>query len=157
MNCSICKKEYQTYDETKACYDSHKPQETIEEKQTSPLDALNKLYKQRSEAPKCIQPKNVIHGEEAPQTMVDRLIGIAKDNDTVGYGKITLGEARTALADKTLNIQDVIRLINDYAPGVIIEQRSGNMLHLHFSKTVRNKPVLVNPKIPQLPKHVNGI
>jgi len=114
---------------------------------TPTLAALNNLWSKKSEPVKRIAPKNVIEGDEAPKTVAQRLIGIAKDNDFNGHGKLTLAEARFALGDRSLQLKDLVELLNQYAPELAVEQRPGNVLHLHFPKTAKRRII---PAIPQL-------
>lgn len=147
MKCSKCGKEYPNYTETKACYNLHTEEQIEVVAETPTLDALKNLLTKRSEPIKHITPKNVLEGEDAPHTLAQRLIDTAKDNSSNNTGKITLFEARYTLADKSLLLKDLIALINQYAPAVEIEQRPGNILHLHFGTPAKRS---IKPAIPQL-------
>jgi len=113
---------------------------------TPTLSELKNLLSKKSEPVKRIAPKNVLEGETAPRSVVQRLIGMAKDNDFNGVGKLVLAEVRFELGDKSLQIKDLIELLSQYAPEVCVDQRPGNVLYLHFPKTKRR----VVPAIPQL-------
>lgn len=133
MNCSVCGKEYPSYDEVKACYYSHQPSEE-KEVEAPTLSALKNLLHQRSEPIKHIAPKRVaLEGEETPQNYVNVLIGLAKD----GNGKITLPEIRFRLQDKSITLRDVLGWFHTYAADVRVEQRPGNTLYLNFGNTKR--------------------
>lgn len=134
MNCSVCGKSYQTYDETKACYNSHQTDATEEADSPPTLDALKNLLHQRSEPIKHIGPKKAaLEGEDTPQNWVNILIGMAKD----GNGKITLPEIRFRLQDKSITLYDVRRWFAEYAADVRVEQRIGNTLYLDFGQIKR--------------------
>lgn len=117
--------------------------------ETPTLDALKNLNHKKTEPVKRIGPKvdAALEGEEAPKTNADRLIGIAKDNEVNGVGKLTLAEARFELRNDTLLLKDVEALIHQFYPAVEVEPRPHNTLHLHFSNAKRR----VIPAVSQLP------
>jgi hypothetical protein len=125
MDCSICHKSYSTYDETKACYQSHQTSNEEVEAETPTLDALKNLLTQHSEPIKRIGPKRVaLEGEDTPRNHVNHLIGLAKD----GNGKLTLSQIRWELQDKSITMPDVLGWFSAYAADVHAEPHPGNTL-----------------------------
>lgn len=142
MKCVKCQKEYETYPEAKACYDSHDTTEPTETIEAPTLDALKGLLKQRSEPIRRIQPKQILEGETAPTTIARKILELAKDNSSFnGVGRITLAEARFALQDSSLQLKDIIDLLTREAPTNRIEQRPGNLILIYFNTTVTAKRV----------------
>jgi hypothetical protein len=118
----------------------------------SPLDALKHLAKKQLEPVKHIQPKKIYETEDTPHNLAQKLIDMAKDNAINNVGRVTLSEARFELADKTLQIKDLIALINQYAPAIEVEPHPGNTLYLKFGAPPKRS---IKPAIPQLPpKHI---
>ncbi len=146
MKCTICGKQFETYPEVKACYDSHPTTEAQVEAETPTLDALKGLLKQRSEPIKRIQPKQIAESETAEETLVRELIQIAKDNDRCGIGRITLAEARQHLKDKSLKLDDLAQLFHTYAPTLQIEPRPGNLIQIYFKTKVATTPIHIIDK-----------
>lgn len=127
MNCSVCGKSYATYDETKACYESHQTSPEEIEAETPTLNALYNLYRQRSEPVKRIGPKSVaLEGDETPKAWVTHLIGVAKD----GNGKLTLPQIRWELQDKSITMSDVLGWFALYAADVKAVPHPGNTLYI---------------------------
>lgn len=118
----------------------------------NPLDALKSLNHKKTEPVKRIGPKSnaALEGETSPKTITERLIGIAKDNDFNGVGKLTLFQARFELSDNSLQLKDLIELLSQYAPEVTVESRPGNLLLLHFPKVKQRKVVSALPELPSV-------
>jgi hypothetical protein len=120
--------------------------EPKEEVMAPTLNALKNLSIQPSEPVKRIGPKPTIDAEYTPKTLTQRLIDLAKANDFNGVGKLTLAQARHELNDNSLQLKDLIDLLEQYAPAVIVESRPGNLLLLHFPK----KKIKVVPATPRM-------
>ena len=95
--------------------------EPEEEVKAATLNALKNLSSQPSEPVKRIGPKPTIDAEYTPKTLTQRLIDLAKANDFNGVGKLTLAQARHELSDNSLQLNDLIDLLEQYAPAVIVE------------------------------------
>ncbi len=94
------------------------PKEEV--KAPATLNALKNLSGQPSEPVKRIGPKPTIDVEYTPKTLTQRLIDLARANDFNGVGKLTLAQARHELSDNSLQLKDLIDLLEQYAPAVIV-------------------------------------
>jgi hypothetical protein len=114
-----------------------------------PLDALKNLNYKSVEPVKLLEPKvAAMEGEYAPKTKVERLIGIAKDNND----KLTLYQARFELADDTLRIEDLMDMLCRYAPEVLVKRNPRNTLYLEFVGNAPTRPV--RKVVPRLDEHM---
>lgn len=86
-----------------------------------------------SEPIKTIPKKEVYQPEYSPKTTAQILLRLARNNDFNGVGRLTLAEVRSELCDKSLQLQDIHRLLSQYAPQATIEPRPGNVLLIYFN------------------------
>ena len=85
-----------------------------------------------SEPIKTIPKKEVLEPELSPRTTAQILLRLARNNDFNGVGRLTLAEVRSELCDKSLQLEDIHRLLSQYAPQATIERRPGNVLLIYF-------------------------
>ena len=86
-----------------------------------------------SEPIKTIPKKEVLEPEYSPKTTAQILLRLARNNDFNGVGRLTLAEVRSELADKSLQLEDIHRLLSQYAPQATIERRPSNVLLIYFN------------------------
>jgi hypothetical protein len=121
----------------------------LEPNTNHPLEALKQLNYKSVEPVKRLEPKVAAkEAEYAPITKVERLIGLAKDNND----KITLHQARFELADDTLRIEDLEDLFSRYAPNVQAKRHPRSTLYLEFMGNAPTKPI--RNMVPRLDEHI---
>ncbi len=81
---------------------------------------------------KTVPHKQVEHPELSPKTTAEILLRLAHNDEFNGVGRLTLAQVRYELQDKSLQLQDVTRLLSRYAPHSTIETRPGNVILIYF-------------------------
>lgn len=81
---------------------------------------------------KTVPTKTVYEPELSPKTTAQILLRLAHQDDFNGVGRLTLAQVRYELQDKSLQLQDITRLLNQYAPQSTIETRPGNTILIYF-------------------------
>lgn len=119
---------------------------------TPTLNTLKTFTVKTCEPIKRIAPRTeILEPEYSPKTICKIIIQLASNQDFNGVGRITLAEIRDELADKSLQLKDIIELLNKHAPNVTVEQRPGNMLLLYFlgkANVKASRPIIIQPPTP---------
>jgi hypothetical protein len=138
----------------------------VEEQPASPvekhptLEALNKLFQQKSEPVKLLQPHRTVKEPDiAPATIADNLIELAEKNNMNGVGRLTLAEVRYEFGDKAILVKDIVGLLAQHAPNITVETRPGNIVLLYFNgkeatRAQRDANRKVQPMPPAIPSDV---
>ena len=95
-------------------------------------------------------PNRTAEPEDTPFTQALRLLKLAEMNIWNGAGRVTLSEARYEFSDKTLTVQDMLRLFREHMPLLKVEQRAGNTVYVYMNEGLRCVKVVVPPAPPVL-------
>lgn len=102
----------------------------------------------QSEPIKTVPHKNVQQPQYSPKTIAQTLLQLARNDDFNGVGRLMLAEVRRELQDPSLQLQDIIRLLNQYAPQMTIEPRPKNTVFIYFNgKNTQRRPIrMIEPE-----------
>ena len=90
-------------------------------------------FKSPCEPIKTLPTKTVHHPEYSPKTTAEILLRLAHNDEFNGAGRLMLAEIRQELQDPTLQLQDVIKLLNQYCPSMTIEPRPKQTIIIYFN------------------------
>lgn len=121
--------------------------------QTPTLNALKNFTLKTSCIPvKTIPPKHVAESETAPYTQAMILLRLAMNDMFNGVGRLSLAQARDALDDRSLKIEDVLSFLRCNIRDVVFEPRPGNMIYCYIngknSVQAERKRRVIIPEIP---------
>jgi hypothetical protein len=102
---------------------------------------------------KTLSPKPNAALETSPtdRTQAHILFALAQHDILNGVGRITLSQARYELEDKSLTVNDVLRLLRSHIKNCEFESRPGNIINFYFDgKDVvkSNRPITIQPSTP---------
>ena len=124
--------------------------------QTPTLNALKTFTLKTPCVPvKTVPPKHVAESETAPYTQAMQLLRIAEGDMFNGVGRLSLAQARDALDDRSLKVEDVLSFLRCNIRDVVFEPRPHNMIYCYLNgkNTVqanRSRRVIIPELPPQL-------
>jgi len=75
-----------------------------------------------------IPKKHIYETEPTPKTQAQILLRLAENDMFNGVARISLAQARYELNDKSLQLNDVLQLMQRYLPSINFETRPGNII-----------------------------
>lgn len=104
---------------------------------------------------KTVPHKHVAESETAPYTQAMQLLRISENDMFNGVGRLSLAQARDALDDRSLKVEDVLSFLRCNIRGVLFEPRPGNMIYCYINgknsvQVERQRRVIIPEMPPQL-------
>jgi hypothetical protein len=96
------------------------------------LKALENLLKKPCVPIQTIAAKHTIEeAEYTPKTQAQALLRLAEHDNFNGANRLSLAQARDELADKSLQLKDVVMLLRENLADAEIETRPGNWIYIY--------------------------